>query len=59
MSNPGDKNEVFDLSSIASFLTGYASRLREALLAVGLSASEPTYSARALRKYYNLHTEPQ
>lgn len=34
MNKPGDKNELFDTSSMASFLAGYAGRLHAALLAV-------------------------
>ena len=34
MNNPGDKNELFDASSMGSFLAAYAGRLHQALLAV-------------------------
>lgn len=37
MSNPGDKNELFEMTSVSTFLAGYAGRLREALVGEGSS----------------------
>lgn len=45
MNNPGDKNELFDTSSMGSFLAAYAGRLHEALLAVDAAALDRARAA--------------
>ena len=45
MNNPGDKNELFEMTSISMFLAGYASRLREALVAVDAATLDRARSA--------------